>query len=230
MPPNRHGDPASSINLQLPVSSHCILCLCRENIQYQQLSLPLQIILRHHGRSNPLRNHATAADLHRRKREKKFTTICCRQTETTTTTTPKLFGASGDEKPRRKKEVAGGVKYPRDIEQSTCHPGGENNRRSYLGIQIAFKPPTRNFKSQGPKSYSAVRLGDRMVTIRSLGNGSTWTRTLTFDWSVNTFSQRLKKDNRVSLLTRYLRTYLSTYLSYPGGCIGGGCSWSGGHR
>jgi hypothetical protein len=36
---------------------------------------------------------------------------------------------------------------------STCRPVGENNRRSYLGIQIAFKPPTRNFKSQGPKSY-----------------------------------------------------------------------------
>jgi hypothetical protein len=70
MPPNRHGEPASSINLQLPVSSHCILCLCRENIQYQQLPLQLQIILRHHGRSNPLKNHVTAADLHRRKRGK----------------------------------------------------------------------------------------------------------------------------------------------------------------
>jgi hypothetical protein len=62
-------------------------------------------------------------------------------------------------------------------------------------------------------------LGDRMVTIRSLGNGSTWTLTLTFDWSVNAFSQRLKKENPVSLLTRYLLTYVPTL---PWGFGGGG--------
>jgi hypothetical protein len=101
---------------------HTAFCACAgRTFNTSKLPLPLPILLRHHGRSNPPKKHATAADLHRRKRGTKSTTICCRQTEktTTTTTTTKLFRASGDENPR-KKEEAGGRKVPAGY---TTHPG-----------------------------------------------------------------------------------------------------------